>query len=542
MHRQTLFPIASSSTGGSLSRRVYPEADWFCHTIITAKITRAASSIIVTVQLLIILDLDHPQHNIAVWKKVGLKHGTSVIVTSVTPYLAKNTNQSVNMAESSTSIELQASAYAYSGCYGPKSSTGDIVVASVKCGAGPSPSGKKEIFLVVDLSGSMSSSVPFLRASLKAFRDTLVNRSKLPDGTSDETIEELFRNSFNVTLIGYNEKAWLIYSTDESDPAETWDEAIENQIRAEGCTNMGDGVQMAFDRIRVDRFSWVMVMTDGMSNRGKYQSTDSFGGLALLSPPNTRIITLGYGSEFNASVLCALGEFTYVATREQIPSVFGSIVNEVVQAWGFGGTWNINGYPGNKKDTIYIIGKERFGVLYNEREYMVALRIPPEDFRPLTAAGTMNLEFQLISSSAPVSIPLCFKFVPEEVPLHVRNKYYAAAKGRRLEKFYQLTSNQGNINIAMVRLFCDELKAELKEWTEDCAIEHREELLRLIEKFDTATKTGGTYTTLSSAAAARATDMNRQTSNTIATEQTAAQISSIDSTARRTTTYIRGGI
>ena len=434
-------------------------------------------------------------------------------------------------------IEFKVSVYAYSGRYGPESTTGDIVVASINCGTGPSPLSHKEIFLVVDLSGSMRESIPALKASLHAFRDTLINRQQLPKSASADEIEKLFRASVNVTLIGYSTNAWLIYSTDDTDPTQTWDKCIDDEVYSRNSTNIGAGVQMAFNRIHSKRCSWVVVMSDGMPNYGDYQSTESFRVLAKSSPSNTRIITLGYGNDFNANVLCNLGEFTYVATQEQIPMVFGSIINEVVQAWGFDGKWDIEGYPGDMEKVLFVVGAPTFGSLYNERKYVIILLVK-DKFLEFTEKGIINISFTNIENLKTITVPFHIHFVSEIPPASLRQKYYAAAKGRRMERFYRLIQNTDKSKTVA---FCTNLKKELEEWTEDCAIKHREELLRLIEDFDTAYRTDGNnlgYKTLRSTVAARSADMSRQTSFTVLEEYTTSQQIAATSTKNYMSSYV----
>lgn len=435
-------------------------------------------------------------------------------------------------------ISLCAPVYAYRGRYGPEGSAGAITVASLKCGTGISPSSRKEIFLVVDLSGSMKESIPALQASLRAFRDTIINRASLPDATLPDDMEKIFRDTINVTLIGYSDVAWIIYSTDNTDPSKTWDQCVVDEIREHSSTNIGAGVKLAFDSVNKDRCSWIVVMSDGMPNVGLYQSAESFISLAKNAPPNTRIVTLGYGDEFNAEVMCNLGEFTYIATQEQIPLVFGSLVNEVMNAWGFNASWHIKGYPGFMTDLACIIGAKKVGVLYNEREYMFALKVPDAHLTDFISYGVFTLSFTSVKTLMNVEYYFRIKFIADPPPLSVRQKYYAAAKGRRLNKFHRISIRH---NKSSALKFAQELREELKGWTEECALPHKEELLRLMEEFEKVYHgdgESGSYQNLQSTFATRIGDSLRQFTCTVSSEFSTSQQSMCIETSGYATKYM----
>ncbi len=98
-------------------------------------------------------------------------------------------------------MELNHQLETYKGYYGdPDSNT--LVYNKITIPEGPRPDSRdREIILVVDLSGSMAKDVPHLQASLTAFKDSLV---ELSESEAD----------VNLRMIGYNDKAWEIYSPD----------------------------------------------------------------------------------------------------------------------------------------------------------------------------------------------------------------------------------------------------------------------------------------------------------------------------------------
>ena len=439
-------------------------------------------------------------------------------------------------------IKLKASVEAYNGRYGPEDYKGIVLNATIRCDEESQTPKNKELIFVVDLSGSMSESISTLRGSLRAFRDSLIGRDPKTDCRSNEDVEQEFCKTANIRLIGYSETAWEIYpKIDKNNAKCTWDDMIEHEIRSHGITNMGAGIELAFSLSDPERCTWIVVMTDGISNHGKYQCRESFQRLRDMAPNNTRIVTLGYGKSFNTKVLTIMGEFTYIETKEQIPMVFGSIANELKHTWGFGAYWKMTG---NVPIYKYIIGSPKFGCLYQQREFTTGI-IPkcPEDsfdfMKWLTTEQPLNLKFILVQNMKEVSIPFSVNILRTSPSEKFREKYYASAKGRRLNILYNV-SHRHVVNPSEIMNVCKEIRYSIDKWTEDCSLLHKEELLRMIEDMESLSQSGGhqsEYKTIGYAAAARTVDCTLQTSNTVEREYTASQRQSVESCLDSSSAY-----
>lgn len=198
----------------------------------------------------------------------------------------------------------------------------------------------KEVILVIDLSQSMYSSLNNLKSALLTFRDLIIGHCSNYDDNdyinilnlSPESKDDIFRNTIYVTLITFNESAKEIWSSRSSNI--TFEEAVL-KMNTNPLTNMGSGIELAFNITNPDLFTWIVVMTDGESNKGKYRHINSFQSLATKKPLNSKIITLGYGKDCNLNILNNIGYFTHIKNKEDISIVFCSISIEIIYSWGF---------------------------------------------------------------------------------------------------------------------------------------------------------------------------------------------------------------
>ena len=148
-----------------------------------------------------------------------------------------------------------------------------------------------------------------------------------------------------------------------------------------GGTNMGAGIELAYKLKDPSRATWIIVMTDGVSNIGAYQTPDSFKELSRRRPLNSRIITLGYGTEFNAEILKNLGEYTQFDNQEQIATVFGSLAFEVMNTWGFNARISILNKPDEYQMLKIVIGQEDIGSLYPDKIFRYGCVFGPTDLK-----------------------------------------------------------------------------------------------------------------------------------------------------------------
>ena len=343
----------------------------------------------------------------------------------------------------------------YTGSYGhPDSDT--LVYNKITVPQGPKPNPKdREIILVVDLSGSMSQAVPHLQASLKAFQNSLaeLSGSEGPSGV-------------NVRMIGYNDIAWEIYSPESE---VSFSEATD-EIYARGNTNMGAGIKLAFDKTNPKKATWIVVLSDGKSNKGDYQTAESFSQLVKTAPKYTRIASIGYGDNFDANIMEAVGDFTYIKNPEMIPYFFGNLANEVLSTIAFGTT-----ISSSFKSRI-VIGSFNLGCLYPGAERVFGV-VPYSD---LTSDSRLTASFYIIGSPMKLgSISLEVDPVgTEEAPEQVKKEYYQFAAMRRLQLLYS------SIGSGYLQNIMAKIKWELKKWTQPWAQESKAEVLNFIEKLE----------------------------------------------------------
>lgn len=240
---------------------------------------------------------------------------------------------------------------------------------------------KKNVIFAVDVSTSMLDTMTSLKASLLTFRDLMCGRtsSKQPPVT-----DEQFRAALpNFHLITFSDEAVLKWSNTPRDGglakqgAMTFDELV-NSLEVKVSTNMGAALELAYSlcpqggfRVLqgVDaRASWIAVLTDGESNVGKHQSVEAFAQLASRKPPNSRIISLGYGRDFDISTLDVIGDFTHLQNEESIPGFMGALVHEISTC----GVINVEvEFPQRQEEEPknIVIGSQNVGWFANERKY-----------------------------------------------------------------------------------------------------------------------------------------------------------------------------
>jgi len=433
--------------------------------------------------------------------------------------------------------EFKVSVVAYAGRYGPEGCNGDVISTTTKCGdicTSYTPTNKEVIF-VVDCSGSMHESIPELQAGLLAFRDIIIDRNSRDDIRSSEEVEKEFGKTVSARLIVYSDIAREIYPyKSPSGEVRDWNTAVRSMI-ASGLTNIGEGVELAYSKSTPNKCTWIVMMTDGCPNRGNYQSEDSFNILKKRAPSHVRLLTLGYGTEYNSVILMKLGEFTPVESREYIPVVFGSITNELKYTWGFDARWK----PKNRiYGSKYIVGSPTIGCLYKQKKYITGILL--ENTPVEWSSIEMMLSFISVQTMEEISIPFSVKVTNFPPPEEFREKYYLSAKGRRLNKLYEI-SNMNIVRPENIQIVCKNIRDDIDKWEENCAIPHKEELLRIIETIEYL-YTGGAsseleYQYVGYSIASISVDSSRQSSNIIHSEMTTSQNEMVRYTLEASSVY-----
>lgn len=77
-----------------------------------------------------------------------------------------------------------------------------------------------------------------------------------------------------------------------------------NNIECRGLTDLGNLVSTAISDIS-DKYTWVLIFTDGQINKGKMRTVESFQRLNY--PDNAKFYTFGYG-DYNVDILKTIGK------------------------------------------------------------------------------------------------------------------------------------------------------------------------------------------------------------------------------------------
>jgi hypothetical protein len=201
---------------------------------------------------------------------------------------------------------------------------GDVVVIDIKP-PDVAPHFRPQVFFVVDTSGSMRFNGNPMDNAVKP---TLLALKDLIAGV-DEATDEQLAAVCDLTLISFNTDVRVLWSS--STRPQSYECSVLS-IFPDGKTNMGGAVVESLKMVDPSRPSWILVFTDGETNAGEYLSPTDFGGLACWAPPLCKIMTFGYGDQFNAQTCSALGHFTHIENQDKIAGIMGAVVGDIVHA------------------------------------------------------------------------------------------------------------------------------------------------------------------------------------------------------------------
>ena len=232
-------------------------------------------------------------------------------------------------------MSIQLHSHICHGWYGTKSvedNTAAIVTTLKVDNDYPALDTPKHLIFTVDVSGSMSPSIPNLKATLLAVKDYLL-------------VRKLFGKSILMTIIIYSDDANKIWShfNDKGEVVNddtTYNTAVENQVMALNYTNMDAGLTLANQWMKQlpTMPTWILVLTDGANNKGKMQSAEAIGNYVQATLLDSSLLTymaFGYGQSFDADVLKAIGNYTQIIEDKDIPEVFGSVISEIISTVAF---------------------------------------------------------------------------------------------------------------------------------------------------------------------------------------------------------------
>lgn len=364
---------------------------------------------------------------------------------------------------------VSVSAERYIGRYGGISTDGsDLVVVTVQCGPHPPSLHHKQIIFAVDVSGSMEEELPSVKASLFAARTALLSAVHIDThALSEEALDAEFVLQCQCSIVVFSGTATCIW--DSHTAQESFTSAVKS-ISIDSRTNLSEGLLVSFQKVDPNCATWIIVLTDGVPNCGRHLRAESFANLVGTMPPHTKIVPLGYGTEFDPDILSALGVMTYIESREFISSVMGSIMGEIATCYGLSGIIALPSASGYKTDIIVpvaiphdIIGSSHVGTLYSERTFMYGVvhhvgTSGSFTYFDLTQWDTVRMDFVITEGGI--------------IPDTVRSNYFMAAKGRLLRDIYRRRTYK-----TVDAHFVKKVTTKLEDWTDPLACADKEEIL-----------------------------------------------------------------
>lgn len=310
----------------------------------------------------------------------------------------------------------------------------------------------KSVIFVVDISASMSETLPHVKSSLLAFRRVLFPDSSSPEARAWKT---------NIKIVTFSNEAKLLWDCSSS---KTFEEAI-SRLQVQDCTNMGAGIEMAYTLVDPTKVTWIVVLTDGVSNKGLHQTPESFKALASRAPPSSRLLTIGYGEDFDVEILNSIGDFTHLENSEQIPILMGALAHEVSTASMFNVFIGVDGSPNE-----YVFGQSSVGVLSNERFFLAGF-VPSKniDYTKISLRGISineeGIENHIFNVSQVVD-------TSEQATDEISREFYRCTAAKIINDLYDKPS----------RTKIDRAKNIVSGWTGILAEEDKQKVLRIIRK------------------------------------------------------------
>lgn len=397
--------------------------------------------------------------------------------------------------QSKSSISITAKTY--SGCYGGETTNiADGIVVEVSCRSQPLSLSLKQIIFVVDESGSMVGTMPSVKASLFAARNSLIKLLGYECSTENER-DSLFTEECNSSIITFSDTSKCEWESVAAYKAQNLDifpipfSVAVNKLEAESSTNLGDALQTAFSKKLPDHATWIILLTDGVPNKGNYQTVEAFGHLMNDIPVNTKIIPLGYTTSFDPEILSILGLMTYLDSEEAIAETLGSIMGEIVTSYGMNAKIMLPNLVSEQinpnevivvPDTINvpreIIGSRNVGCLYNERKYVYGY-LPWGNTIQQSLSRYTGLEGQLsyydIAKCQMMTHIFNIDHIGSLYTDDICEAYFESSKARTILGIYQ-TKKKGQFD----RKYVDSIKAKLEDWKHPRALSHKQEILRLL--------------------------------------------------------------
>lgn len=404
---------------------------------------------------------------------------------------------------------IEITANSYSGRYGADSDMGDIIHVQIKVGPTSSKTKNKEIIFLTDVSGSMESSMKEIKSSTLAFRDSLVEKTpKEMEQLSPIDRDMMFRNKIKTRFITFSNEAKEVWSSSSHNNQNNLFENVVLGLQSQALTNMGDALNMAFDKLDRKSFGWIIAMTDGESNKGPCRTRESFQQLVTSNKPlNSKIVTLGYGDKFDPEVLNVVGTFAYVENSEFIPIVLGNLAEEILTSVGFNCVVDLPNsnmiteltedtiiFPEGEKNTTgkIIVGDRVVGPLCGNKTYDIVF-LPHGNIRSkdqLELYDRIDVRYTDIQTGEEVIRSVKVNHTRKEPNDRIRGLYFESEKKRLIYSLYKAMQ----LNTKSLGTVIKQIEKIIQTWPDNISVRshtaethttetdgnHKEELLKLI--------------------------------------------------------------
>lgn len=362
---------------------------------------------------------------------------------------------------------------------------GSALVVKVLCENRQLSMKNKQIIFVVDKSASMEEAIPSLKASLFAARNSILIMMK-QNTENEEAKDSIFSAICNTSIIAFSDEAKCIW--DSKNSTNSFSSAV-NSLQTEYSTNMGHALEIAFEKANNDNATWIILLTDGISNRGDYQTIDAFKKLSKLTPKNTKIIPLGYSTEFDPKILNTLGVMTYLNSRESIAETFGMIMGEIVSCYGINAKINlpeictetellgpddIIPVASSISNPTDLIGSSRLGCIFNDRKYIYGyLPFGTEKSELIKNYLGKTGELRYFDLSLQQIVSETFVFTEGSTfDDEIIESYFEYLKGKIILKIYEAKQNSNKDSLRKI------IK-NVQKWSHPLSIKHKEEIIRI---------------------------------------------------------------
>lgn len=406
-------------------------------------------------------------------------------------------------------MSLNCTAKTYSGQYGASDNVGDIIHLAMFCSSGDDNNNdnnnnldngdldsnndlgnNKEIVLIIDISGSMEESMANVKSSLLAFRDCLVGKTaKEMENMEDSDRDVLFRESVNLKLLAFSNEVYDLWDNN----SDKYFEDVVIELESKSMTNMGDALVKGFEKCSHDKFTWIIVMTDGESNEGPCRTANSFQRMVARNKPiNSKVVSLGYGDRFDPEVLNVIGTFVYVKNKEMIPVVLGNLAHEINNSSVFNVIIDMdNDSTEEINDNTLIIPS---GVVVEKGKIIVGSRLmgpfsPRKDYHfvylphgnlvssdNLRNYKTINVRYTSILDMKEYETTVNIECTGISPSLFHRQLFYEAEKKRLIQKLYNILQESKHITH---RRELRKIRKIIKKW-DDESEPHKEEILYMV--------------------------------------------------------------